>query len=351
MVLATDADREGEAISWHVQQLLKDQFTLSFPSQPALGPTPVLPAPAQSSSGGEIAESDITEGDSDPSLIPSHSSDSEGRTGRAPARLTRVGSSAGPSSRRPLQVERVTFTEVTPSAILAALASPRPMADDLVDAYFARRALDFLIGFKLSPVLWKKLPGCRSAGRVQSVVLRFVCEREEEVTKFVPDEYWTVEAGLAILPPGLTKLPPSSSPPPSFFAHLTHLDGSSLSDAPLRGQSETEAAAAFLRDGQLAVTAVSRKPRQRNAPAPFTTASLQQEASLRLSFSPSKTMQLARRLYEGVQLGKSGAGALRGGGVVGGRGKGDKEGASDGASQTTGLITYIRTDSVNVSER
>jgi DNA topoisomerase-1 len=239
LYLATDPDREGEAISWHIVEELKRRRILS---------------------------------------------DQE--------------------------VKRVVFNEITKNAVLDAFRHPRELNGELVKAYLARRALDYLVGFTLSPVLWRKLPGSRSAGRVQSVSLRLICDREAEIEAFRTQEYWTIEVELAN---------PADTP---FKAALTHLDGRKLEKFDLNNEAAAEQAAARLRAAAtFTVTSVERKRTKRNPYPPFTTSTLQQEASRKLGFAASRTMRLAQKLYEGVDLG----------------------------GETVGLITYMRTDSVQVS--
>lgn len=234
LYLATDPDREGEAISWHVQELLRERN--------ALGGKPVY---------------------------------------------------------------RVAFHEITAAAIRQAVEKPRELSVSLIDAQQARLALDYLIGFNLSPLLWKKVRGGLSAGRVQSPALRLICEREAEIEKFVAREYWTVEAAAAVAGE-------------KFTAKLTHFDGEKLTQFAIADESRARTVEKTLRAaaaGKLTVSAVAKKQRKRNPPPPFTTSTLQQEASRKLGFSAKRTMQIAQRLYEG-------------GGDAG------------------GLITYMRTDSV-----
>ncbi|HXP31912.1 MAG TPA: type I DNA topoisomerase [Stellaceae bacterium] len=239
LYLATDPDREGEAISWHVEEVLRQRKAL-----------------------------------------------------------------------KGVDVQRVVFNEVTKQAVLDAFRHPRRVDRELVDAYLARRALDYLVGFTLSPVLWRKLPGSRSAGRVQSVALRLVCEREAEIEAFKPREYWTVEVELA------------TAGGDTFTARLTHLDGKRLDKFDLKTEAEARAAAdSILGAPGFAVTAIERKQIRRNPPPPFTTSTLQQEASRKLGLGASRTMWIAQRLYEGVDI--------------------------DG--ETQGLITYMRTDGVTLS--
>ncbi len=239
LYLATDPDREGEAISWHVRQMLEDKNAL-----------------------------------------------------------------------KGVQVERVTFNEITKSAVKTAMAQPRDLDTPLIEAYLARRALDYLVGFTLSPVLWRKLPGSRSAGRVQSVALRLVCEREAEIEVFKTREYWTVEAAL---------LTPGGAP---FPAKLTHYQGRKLEQFDLPNEAAARAAEAAVKAGAFAVSAVEKKRTRRNPPPPFITSTLQQEASRKLGFSSQHTMRLAQQLYEGVEIG----------------------------GDTVGLITYMRTDGVQLAK-
>ncbi|MDQ6701894.1 MAG: DNA topoisomerase, partial [Pseudomonadota bacterium] len=220
IILATDPDREGEAISWHVLEVLKAKKVL----------------------GGK-------------------------------------------------PVERVVFNAVTKSAILEAINHPREIDAALVDAYLARRALDYLVGFNLSPVLWRKLPGARSAGRVQSVALRLVCDRELEIEKFVSREYWSIAAHLK------TK---AGAP---FIARLAGADGKRINRLDIGSGVEAEAFKAALDAAKFSVAGIEAKPAHRHPPPPFTTSTLQQEASRKLGFAPARTMQLAQRLYEGAEIG------------------------------------------------
>jgi len=238
LYLATDPDREGEAISWHVKELLADRNALDG-----------------------------------------------------------------------IDVKRVVFHEITKEAVLAAMANPRELNKELIDAYLARRALDYLVGFTLSPVLWRKLPGSRSAGRVQSVALRLICERESEIEAFKADEFWTLEAQMK-----------SASGAP-FTARLTHLDGKKLAKLDLGDEAAATRARQAIEARNYAIVKIDNKIVRRNPAPPFTTSTLQQEASRKLGLGTSRTMQLAQRLYEGFEI--------------------------DG--ETTGLITYMRTDSVTLS--
>lgn len=236
--LATDPDREGEAISWHVCEVLGQRKALQG-----------------------------------------------------------VG------------IKRVVFNEITRSAILDAFARPRDLDRELIDAYLARRALDYLVGFTLSPVLWRKLPGSRSAGRVQSVALRLICEREAEIEDFRSREYWTIE-GVFAKDSGET-----------LTATLSRLDGRKLEKFDLADEAAARRAVAAAEARSYAVAAVERKQVRRHPAPPFVTSTLQQEASRKLGFSASHTMRVAQKLYEGVSIG----------------------------GETVGLITYMRTDGVQMS--
>ncbi len=238
VILATDPDREGEAISWHVLEVLKAKRVL-----------------------------------------------------------------------KDKPVERVVFNAITKSAILEAMKSPREIDTALVDAYLARRALDYLVGFNLSPVLWRKLPGARSAGRVQSVALRLVCDRELEIEKFVAREYWSI----------LAQLKTAAGAP--FTARLVGADGRKITRLDVGTGEEARAFEAALEAAQFSVAKIESKPAKRHPAAPFTTSTLQQEASRKLGLAPARCMQLAQRLYEGIEI--------------------------DG--ETVGLITYMRTDGVDLA--
>ena len=238
LILATDPDREGEAISWHLLEVLQSKK--------------VIP------SGG---------------------------------------------------VERVTFNEITKSAVTAAMAKPRKLDEELINAYLARRALDYLVGFTLSPVLWRKLPGAKSAGRVQSVALRLIVDREAEIERFVAQEYWSVDADM------------KSARGDMFTARLTHLDGRKLTKFDLGDGTSAMRAKAAVEAAQFTLSALESKPVSRNPAPPFTTSTLQQEAARKLGFSATQTMRVAQQLYEGIAIG----------------------------GETTGLITYMRTDGVQMS--
>ncbi|GJP52343.1 hypothetical protein CLOM_g11470 [Closterium sp. NIES-68] len=386
---------EGEELLGEVRKELKD---FKRPQSSLSSSSPLTPASASSPSATAAAAS--------PSSQPPSPSDDQWLL-----------PSAG-SNGCDLTIHRATFHEITPSAVLTALANPRLLSQPLVDAYFARRVLDFLMGFNLSPVLWRKLPGCRSAGRVQSVALRFVCEREGEVAGFNAQEYWTVSAmvqacrtkrGLiGSLEGGETAVHGVAAAgaeatgavgagggvvgevdsPMAFPARLTHLFGEPVgaggggggggggkesgrgrgggkggreeSDGKAAGGGEggirdgerALAAAVLVEGSELQVAEVHRSQTRRSPSPPFTTSSLQQEASSKLGFSPSRTMAVAQRLYEGVALGPEASKALRkqaAKGAVGTEGGGKSGGRGAGGGMVTGLITYMRTDSVNVS--
>ena len=229
--LAPDPDREGEAIAWHIQEILEDEKLL------------------------------------------------EGKN-----------------------VHRVTFNEITKGAVQTAFENSRALDQPLINAYLARRALDYLVGFNLSPILWRKLPGSRSAGRVQSVALRLICEREAEIEVFNPQEYWSIEA----------KLHTSEGVP--FFAKLTHLAGNKLGKMDIGDEAAANAAVERIQNKALSVQKIEKKQVRRNPPAPFITSSLQMEASRKLGMSASQTMRNAQSLYE------------------------------------AGFITYMRTDGTTLSE-
>ncbi|MBU1209742.1 MAG: type I DNA topoisomerase [Alphaproteobacteria bacterium] len=239
LILATDPDREGEAISWHILQVLEKRKAL----------------------------------------------------------------------KKGVPVERVAFNAVTKQAIMTAMANPRQIDEPLVSAYLARRALDYLVGFTLSPVLWRKLPGARSAGRVQSVALRLVCNREAEIEAFRTDEYWSIEAVL------------ETAANEEVLARLTAIDGGNLKKLDIKNEAQASAIKKALEKGEFVVASVEKKATKRNPWAPFSTSTLQMDASRKLGFSAKQTMQVAQRLYEGIDVG---------------------EGAP------VGLITYMRTDGVQI---
>ena len=238
LILATDPDREGEAISWHVLEVLKQKRAL-----------------------------------------------------------------------KDKPVSRVVFNAITKQSVLEAMAHPRQIDAPLVDAYLARRALDYLVGFTLSPVLWRKLPGARSAGRVQSVALRLVCDRESEIERFIREEYWQIAA--------LLKTPRNDG----FEARLTVFETKKLQKLDISNKAQADDIVAMLEGATFRVASVEAKPTKRNPGAPFTTSTLQQAASSNLGFSATRTMQIAQRLYEGVDVG----------------------------GETGGLITYMRTDGVQMA--
>ncbi len=237
LILATDPDREGEAISWHVLEVLRQKNAL-----------------------------------------------------------------------KGAKVERVAFNAITKNAVLDAIAHPREINVELVDAYLARRALDYLVGFTLSPVLWRKLPGAKSAGRVQSVALRLICERETEIEAFKPQEYWTIDAAM-------------EAKAGNFSAHLTHLDGKKLDKLSIAKEEEAKRAVDLINAQRFTVGSVEAKPVKRHPAPPFITSTLQQEASRKLGFAAKRTMQIAQQLYEGIDIG----------------------------GETVGLITYMRTDGIQMA--
>lgn len=238
IILATDPDREGEAISWHVLEVLQKKRVLK----------------------------DAT-------------------------------------------VQRVVFNAITKSAVTEAMRNPRELDMELVDAYLARRALDYLVGFTLSPVLWRKLPGSRSAGRVQSVALRLVVDREIEIERFKTQEYWTVEADV------------TSGGSDPFLSRLVKHEGKKLTKFDLPNEAAAFAARDAVKAATFKIAAVEKKPGKRSPPPPFTTSTLQQEASRKLGFDAKRTMQAAQKLYEGIDIG----------------------------GETVGLITYMRTDGVQTA--
>jgi len=228
LILATDPDREGEAISWHVQEVLRQKKAL------------------------------------------------------------------------PAKVQRVTFNAITNSAVTEAMRNPRALDEDLIDAYRARRALDYLVGFTLSPILWRKLPGAKSAGRVQSVALRLIVDREREIEVFKPQEYWSVSATF-------------EKDGQDFTARLAQLDGKKIERLTIGNRGDADAAKSVVEAGRFTVSSVETKPFAKNPPPPFTTSTLQQEAARKLGFAASHTMRVAQALYE------------------------------------QGLITYMRTDGIDMA--
>ncbi len=238
IILATDPDREGESISWHIIEVLKEKKIL-----------------------------------------------------------------------KNQKISRVAFNEITKTAVKAAMAAPRDIDKNLVDAGQARRALDYLVGFTLSPLLWRKMPGCRSAGRVQSVALRLLCDRQEEIDKFRTQEYWDIILTLR----GEAKT--------DFDARITHINDDKLEKFSIQNQEQADKFTADLQNAKFSVVDIEKKQQKRFPAAPFITSSLQQEASRKLGFSAKKTMQIAQRLYEGIDI----------------------------KGESIGLITYMRTDGVNLS--
>ncbi|MBX9977091.1 MAG: type I DNA topoisomerase, partial [Alphaproteobacteria bacterium] len=236
--LATDPDREGEAISWHILEMLKEKKAL-----------------------------------------------------------------------KDKKVARVVFSEITKTAVQNAFKNAREVNQDLVDAYMARRALDYLVGFNISPVLWRKLPGSRSAGRVQSVALRLIVRRELEIEAFTKEEYWSITGDF---------LTPKKE---SFSARLTHLDGKKLEKFSINSDVLAKEAVATLEKHAYHVASIEKKQVKRNSAAPFITSTLQQEAARKIGFSASRTMQIAQKLYEGITVN----------------------------GESTGLITYMRTDGVQLA--
>lgn len=239
LILATDPDREGEAISWHVLELLNAKRGVM---------------------------KDVT-------------------------------------------VKRVVFNEITKSAVTKAMENPRDIDGKMVDSYLARRALDYLVGFNLSPVLWRKLPGAKSAGRVQSVALRLICERELDIEKFIREEYWTIEAQL------------KNGENKAFEAKLVTIDGEKLKKFTLNNETSAFAAKAAVEAADFTIENVVSKPTKRYPSPPFTTSTLQQEASRKLGFNAQRTMRCAQKLYEGIDIG----------------------------GETVGLITYMRTDGLYIA--
>jgi DNA topoisomerase-1 len=207
------------------------------------------------------------------------------------------------------KVERVVFNAITKNSVLEAIKQPREIDMDLVNAQQARRALDYLVGFTLSPILWRKLPGSRSAGRVQSVALRLICDREEEIENFKSEEYWDIKVNL------------KNNAKESFFASLVEVEGKKLEKFSIQNQIEAEKISKILESKQYQVVKITKKQSKRKPNAPFTTSSLQQEAARKLGFSAKKTMMIAQKLYEGFTV----------------------------AGVSQGLITYMRTDSVEIS--
>ena len=238
LYLATDPDREGEAIAWHVEKLLRDNSSLSN-----------------------------------------------------------------------LNIHRVTFNEVTKNAVLDSLKEPREIDENLVNAYLARRALDFLVGFTLSPVLWRKLPGSKSAGRVQSVALKIISERELEIEKFIPQEYWSIQGEF------------TNSENKTINARLALYEGNKVDKLDIKNEKEAEKIYGEIKNSKFTVGTITKKEAKRNPYPAFTTSTMQIESSRKLGLSVNQTMRTAQKLYEGTEI----------------------------KGETTGLITYMRTDSVVMS--
>jgi len=206
--------------------------------------------------------------------------------------------------------KRVTFNEITKKAVTHAIENPRELHQDLIDAYLARRALDYLVGFNLSPLLWRKLPGSKSAGRVQSIALKLICEREFEIEEFKSEEYWSIHADFLTVKKDL------------FEAKLRQYQSQKLDKLSIKNESEAKAIQQDLESQIFTIDSIEKKRTKRNPPPPFITSTLQQEASRKLGFSASRTMSVAQKLYEGINLG----------------------------GETIGLITYMRTDGVQLSD-
>ena len=238
IILATDPDREGEAIAWHVKEYLSEKKLL-----------------------------------------------------------------------KDKEIERVVFNEITKKAVIEGIENPRQIEPLLVDAYMARRALDYLVGFNISPILWTKLPGSKSAGRVQSVALKLITEREHEIESFKPEEFWTLNVKF------------TDNKKKSIIASINQLNNKKIEKFSFKNKNEVEMAISNIKDKKFSITDISSKIINRNPSGPFTTSTLQQVASSRLGFGASRTMQIAQKLYQGVEI--------------------------DG--ETIGLITYMRTDGTNLS--
>ncbi len=239
IILATDPDREGEAIAWHVKEYLKEKKLLKDKA-----------------------------------------------------------------------IERVVFNEITKKAVIHGIENPRQIEPLLVDAYMARRALDYLVGFNISPILWTKLPGSKSAGRVQSVALKLITEREHEIESFKPEEFWTLSISF------------QDEKSQNILASITQLDNEKIEKFSFRSKDEINKAVSRINQKKFSITDISSKVVNRNPSGPFTTSTLQQTASSRLGFGASRTMQIAQKLYQGVEI----------------------------EGETIGLITYMRTDGTNLSK-
>ena len=239
IILATDPDREGEAIAWHVKEYLNEKKLL-----------------------------------------------------------------------KDKEIERVVFNEITKKAVIQGIENPRQIEPLLVDAYMARRALDYLVGFNISPILWTKLPGSKSAGRVQSVALKLITEREHAIESFKPEEFWTLSIKFA------------DTANQNFTASISQLDNNKIEKFSFRNKEEINKAISSINKKKFSVTDISSKIVNRNPSGPFTTSTLQQTASSRLGFGASRTMQIAQKLYQGIEM----------------------------EGETIGLITYMRTDGTNLSK-
>ena len=239
IILATDPDREGEAIAWHVKEYLNEKKLL-----------------------------------------------------------------------KDKEIERVVFNEITKKAVIHGIENPRQIEPLLVDAYMARRALDYLVGFNISPILWTKLPGSKSAGRVQSVALKLITEREHEIESFVPEEFWTLSIKFG------------DEKKQNITASISQLDGKKIEKFSFRNKDEINKAISNINKKKFSINDISSKVINRNPSGPFTTSTLQQTASSRLGFGASRTMQIAQKLYQGIEI----------------------------EGETIGLITYMRTDGTNLSK-
>ena len=239
IILATDPDREGEAIAWHVKEYLNEKKLL-----------------------------------------------------------------------KDKEIERVVFNEITKKAVIQGIENPRQIEPLLVDAYMARRALDYLVGFNISPILWTKLPGSKSAGRVQSVALKLITEREHEIESFKPEEFWTLSVKF------------TDEKNQNITASISQLDNNKVEKFSFRNKNEINTAISSIKEKKFSIIDISSKVINRNPSGPFTTSTLQQTASSRLGFGASRTMQIAQKLYQGIEI--------------------------DG--ETIGLITYMRTDGTNLSK-
>jgi DNA topoisomerase I len=239
IILATDPDREGEAIAWHVKEYLNEKKLL-----------------------------------------------------------------------KDKEIERVVFNEITKKAVIQGIENPRQIEPLLVDAYMARRALDYLVGFNISPILWTKLPGSKSAGRVQSVALKLITEREHEIESFKPDEFWTLSVEF------------TDNKNQNITASISQLDNKKIEKFSFKNKDEINKAISSIKEKKFNITDISSKVINRNPSGPFTTSTLQQTASSRLGFGASRTMQIAQKLYQGIEI----------------------------KGETIGLITYMRTDGTNLSK-